>query len=73
MAVVPDVQAAAARNTISNTGTSDTRAKRLVLTVRPPRRFIRLSSTASAGQSNANRRVPFLSGAMPGRHVAAER
>ncbi len=60
-AVVPDVQPVAARNIISNTGTSDTRANRLVLTIRPPRRFIRLSSAASAGQSNANRGVPFLS------------
>jgi hypothetical protein len=54
--VVPDVQPAAARNTISNPGTSDTRAKRLVLPGRPPHRFIRLSSAASAGQSNADRR-----------------
>jgi hypothetical protein len=54
-AVVPDVQPAAS-NTATSTGTSDTGAKPLVLTVRPPRLFIRLSSAVSADQSNADRK-----------------
>jgi hypothetical protein len=57
-AVVPDVQPAAASDTATSTGTSDTGAKPIVVTVRPPRR-IRLSS---AGQSSLARRGRALSG-----------